>query len=193
MTSTSTTVFLGLGSNLGNRQKHFRHAISCLVSAEGAPLEECSSFYDTEPFGVTGQPSFLNAVVSLKTRREPFDFLETIKSVERRCGRACERIRWGPRELDVDILFWGDRIILSDDLTVPHRGLPERKFVLVPLNEIAPGLIHPELGAKIGDLLESCADSSTPVPVPPDPDLWPADEIASLVKRFQITHTTRGA
>ena len=191
MTSTSTTVFLGLGSNLGDRQKHFRQALTLLARDEGAPVEECSSFYETEPFGLPDQPRFLNAVISLKTSRAPLDFLEAIKKIERSCGRTREgMIRWGPREIDLDILLWEDMIIHSEYLHVPHPGMHERRFVLVPLNEIAPGWIHPELGLTVSDLLASCADTSRPVVVPPDPELWSTDEAPSPVKRFQNRHNS---
>ena len=152
------TAFLGLGSNLGDRLGHLKQALKALRDRE-IPLLGASSVYETDPVGFLEQPSFLNAVVEVGWRGAPRDLLERCLAVERVMGRE-RRVRNGPRTLDIDILLFGDRVHREAGLEIPHPRLHERRFVLVPLEEIAPGILHPALKRTVRELLASCADPS---------------------------------
>jgi len=143
------TVFLALGSNLGDRKANLEKALQLL--GERLSLERVSSLYETEPVGFEEQPLFLNAVCRVKTEVGPFQLLSLLKGVEVALGRAPSFAN-APRLIDVDILFYGNLAIETDRLVIPHPRLEERAFVLIPLAEIAPGLIHPVSGESIGDL-----------------------------------------
>lgn len=147
----STRVFIGLGSNLGDRSSYLNKAIESLPP-EVKPLK-MSRVYQTPPWGYTDQPDFLNQVVEAQTDLKPEALLLRLKGIEKELGRI-ERFRYGPRCIDLDILFYGDLIYRSETLIIPHPDLVKRAFVLVPLNEIAPDLVHPESGIKISALLE---------------------------------------
>ncbi len=145
------TVYLALGSNLGDRERNLeegRQRIAAFVS-----LTRVSSIYETEPVGVKDQPWFLNQVLAGATLLSPVDLLRRVKKIETEMGRT-EGIRFGPRPIDIDILFYDRLIELSPVLTIPHPRLHERAFVLTPLAEIAPELIHPRLRLPIRTLLE---------------------------------------
>ncbi len=146
------TVFLALGSNLGDRKANLEKALQLL--GERLALERLSSLYESEPMGLKGQPLFLNAVCSVKTDVGPFQLLSLLKGVEVALGRA-PSFPDAPRLIDVDILFYGNLVIETDRLVIPHPRLEERAFVLIPLAEIAPDLIHPGSGRSIKDLLTS--------------------------------------
>jgi 2-amino-4-hydroxy-6-hydroxymethyldihydropteridine diphosphokinase len=145
----ASRVYLSLGSNLGDRAANLRKALTELEPRVRIVL--VSSMYETEPVGVTTQPTFLNIAAEAETDLEPHELLRRVKDVERRVGRR-KTYRWGPRVVDIDILLYGDRIVESRELTVPHRELPNRAFVLVPLAEIAPDLIHPTLHETVSAL-----------------------------------------
>ena len=149
-------VYLGLGSNFGDREDNLRRAVSLLSRRES--LTALSSVYETEPWGYTSQPAFLNLACLLETSLRPQGLLELAQSVERDLGRV-PSFRYGPRVIDVDILLYGDEVIETPLLQVPHPRLWQRAFALTPLAEIAPGLAHPILGASIADLLEGVAVS----------------------------------
>ena len=142
-------VFLGLGSNLGDREENLREALRRL--AGGVQIDAVSSFYDTDPVGYLDQRAFLNAVCSGQTELTPEDLLALAKSVEAEMGRQ-PTFRDGPRLIDVDILAYGNEVAITDDLAIPHPRMAERAFVLVPLSEIAPGWRHPVLGKTAREL-----------------------------------------
>ncbi len=144
------SVYLGLGSNLGDRQANLAYALERL--SEKAVIVSISSVYETDPVGYEEQPRFLNAVLSAETELPPVELLRFIKDVECELGREYSFPN-APRVIDIDILFYGDRVIDSPELTVPHPRLSERAFVLVPLVEISPGTRHPLNGETSADML----------------------------------------
>ncbi len=147
-----TQGYLGLGSNLGERRVHLESAVAGLWS-QGIAVRRSSSVYDTEPVGlVTEQPEFLNACLEIATELEPEGLLEVAKEVERAVGRAAGGVRHGPRVIDVDLLLLGDREYRSPRLTLPHAEVTTRRFVLVPLLELAPELTLPD-GTVLSDAL----------------------------------------
>ena len=146
----SSTIYLGLGSNLGDRMSSLTMAVERL--SQGVNIRDISSVYETEPLGFKEQPLFLNAVVSAMTELEPFELLRFIKQIESDLGRK-PGFRNAPRIIDIDILFYGDLVVQIPELTIPHPGIAERAFVLVPLAEIALELVHPISKMKVVDLL----------------------------------------
>lgn len=144
------TVYLGLGTNIGDRKRNLRAAIKAM--APGARVEAESRVYETPAWGYKDQPDFLNMVVKAETGLQPDDLLAYLKRIERRLGRIAT-FRWGPRLIDIDILFYGDGVWNSSGLIIPHPRLHERAFVLVPMMDIAPDLVHPVLGQTIRQLV----------------------------------------
>lgn len=144
------TVYLALGANLGDREQNLRVALERIAAF--VEITRVSSIYETEPWGVREQPWFLNLVCAGSTPLSPVDLLRRAKKIENEMGRA-EGIRFGPRPIDIDILLYDRLIELSPALTIPHPRLHERAFVLVPLAEIAPDLIHPRLRVSMRELL----------------------------------------
>ena len=152
----SLKVFVGLGSNLGDREAYLRFALSRMGGL--ARIRRTSSIYETQPWGREDQPDFLNAVCAIEPiLADPEGCFRELKQIEQDAGRST-RERWGPRELDLDLLFWGGDMISTDTLSVPHPRIAERRFVLVPLFEIAPDLMHPINGLTVRQMLESCPD-----------------------------------
>lgn len=149
--------YVGLGSNLGDPVAMVRKALACLASQPDIALGEVSGLYLTPAWGYTEQPDFVNAVCSLDTQVTPGDLLLRLKLIETELGRRT-RFRWGPREIDLDILLYGDRILDEAGLRIPHPMLHRRAFVLIPLAEIAPHLIHPQTGYKMSEHLEAISD-----------------------------------
>jgi len=149
--SELVTVYLGLGSNLGNRQDNLDMALGFL--SQRLRVEKVSSPYDTEPVGNIEQPRFLNLVCQVYTRLAPTGLLSLAKGIETKLGRA-PGISNAPRPIDIDILFYGDQIIETPELAIPHPRLTERAFVLIPLAEIAPDLVHPVKGKTIKELVK---------------------------------------
>jgi len=136
------TAYVGLGSNLGDRQDNLRTALSELRQMPTISILRVSSLYESAPVGVTEQPEFLNAVAALETALPATDLLDVFLNLENKIGRV-RTFRWGPRVIDLDLLLYGDAQIALPSLTVPHPRLREREFVLVPLAEIAPELVLP--------------------------------------------------
>lgn len=134
-----------MGSNLGDRQESLLTALRLLDGMKGMKIGEVSSVYETEPWGVLDQPSFLNMVVVARTSRDPRGVLDACQEVEREMGRVRER-KWGPRIIDVDILLYDDIQLEQEDLVIPHPRMLEREFVLVPLLELRPEISLPGVG-----------------------------------------------
>jgi len=143
-------VHIGIGSNLGDRQKNCLEAIRQL-GHHGVTVIKQSSIIETEPWGVKDQPHFMNMAIEAATVLPPAELLDLLKGIERGMGRT-PTATWGPRIIDLDILFYDDLVIDAEDLTIPHPFLHEREFVLKPLSEIAPEKIHPLFGKTIEDL-----------------------------------------
>jgi 2-amino-4-hydroxy-6-hydroxymethyldihydropteridine diphosphokinase len=145
-----STITLALGTNLGNRPANLLAAVAALPPAIDVLVQ--SPIYETPPWGLTSQPAFLNMVIKGETNLSPQELLKFIKNLETRLGRQ-PSVRWGPRLIDLDILFYDDLILDIPGLTIPHPHLHERAFVLVPLEDLEPELVHPVLGKPIHQLL----------------------------------------
>jgi 2-amino-4-hydroxy-6-hydroxymethyldihydropteridine diphosphokinase len=151
-------VYLSLGSNLGDREKNLREAIGGLAGA-GLRVLKVSSLYETEPVDLREQPWFLNCVVEGTTEVPALELLRALRGIEARMGSK-KLVAKGPRLIDIDILLYGDETIATQELQVPHPRMLQRKFVLVPLAEIAPNLSHPVWGEAVTDLLAKTPDQS---------------------------------
>jgi 2-amino-4-hydroxy-6-hydroxymethyldihydropteridine diphosphokinase len=151
------SVFVGLGSNKGDRAAYLQDAATRLRYLPDTTVVQHSSVYESEPYGKKDQPRFLNAVSEIDTGLAPGELLPHLKELERLLGRET-RERWGPREIDLDILVYDGLVYDHEDVHVPHKDLTNRKFVLVPLREIAPDLVHPESGMTMEELASSCRD-----------------------------------
>lgn len=151
-------VFLGLGSNMGAREVHLNTATHALQQLGTVKVVWTSSVYETDPYGKTDQPKFLNAVVEIETGLLPQDLYPQLRTIEQQVGRTGSE-HWGPREIDIDILVYDGFVRHDGGVTVPHPDMEQRKFVLVPLNEIAPDLVHPVNGMTVAEMLAACRDS----------------------------------
>jgi 2-amino-4-hydroxy-6-hydroxymethyldihydropteridine diphosphokinase len=147
-----SVVYLSLGSNVGDREAQLRDA-QARLGTEGRVVA-ASSFYETEPVEFTEQPWFLNCAVALETNRTPHELIKAILSIEKEMGRRRIQNK-GPRTIDIDILLFGDTILDSPDLTIPHSALHQRRFVLEPLAEIAPEVLHPVFRKTIHELRDA--------------------------------------
>jgi 2-amino-4-hydroxy-6-hydroxymethyldihydropteridine diphosphokinase len=147
--TANTRIYLGLGSNLGNRWQNLRGAQAAL--SPQVQVLRASQVYETLPWGFSDQPPFLNLVLEAQTTLAPLDLLAHVKSIEAHLGRI-PTFRFGPRLIDIDILFYSDQVIELPDLSIPHPRLAERAFMLVPLAELAPDLIHPLFSLTIRQL-----------------------------------------
>ena len=156
--------YIGFGSNLGNRLNNCRNAIGALGALPLCSLLKTSSFYETSPVGLVEQPFFINGVILLETSEDAHWLLRQMMEIENIFGRI-RALKWGPRSIDLDLLFFDDQIINTAELSVPHPFLHERRFVLEPLNEVAPSLRHPSLGKSVADLLHDLKDGNQRVEV----------------------------
>jgi len=145
--------YLGLGSNLGDKEANLQQAIACLEQA-GAIILAVSTFRVTKPYGVVDQPDFLNGVVAINWHKTPQKLLQTCLAVEKSMGRVRKR-KWGERNIDIDVLLFGESIIHTSTLIVPHPDMLNRRFVLEPLNEIGSTVIHPVLHKTINELWQA--------------------------------------
>ena len=145
-------MWIGVGSNLGNRAIYIKKAIESFKNENNIILK-LSKIHETKPIGGVAQGDFLNAVFEAKTRESPLKVLEHLQKIEASLGRQ-RLIKWGPRTIDLDILFYDDYVIKTDVLTIPHPEIQNRKFVLAPFCEISKGFIHPVLGKRIEILLD---------------------------------------
>lgn len=149
--------YIGIGSNLGNRKKNLTQAIGLLKRDKNISLIKKSRFYETEPLGGLPQGKFLNGALKIQTDYSPEELLWELKKIESILGRKKTNLRWGPRTLDLDILFYGDCIMKNSYLTLPHPEIAKRTFVLKPLAQIAPNFRHPVLKKTIKQLWQEIA------------------------------------
>ena len=167
-------VYVALGANLGDREATFSAAIAALEQEPDLLLVAASGVYETPPLGPPGQAPYLNAVLALQAWLSPVALLERLQAIESALGRdrGPSAVRWGPRAIDLDLLFFGERCVSLPELEVPHPRLHERAFVLVPLADIAPALVHPVRGGTVEAMLTARAGSEEIVPRP-RPEGWP--------------------
>jgi len=152
------STYLLLGSNLGNREKQIADALKLIAERVGEILQT-SSIYETEAWGKTDEPSFLNLAVEVNTDHKPFQLLEAVLKIEADLGRVRYE-KWGSRLIDIDIILYGDEVVTVENcLQIPHPEMQHRKFVLLPLSEIAPNAVHPILMQRISELLVNLNDN----------------------------------
>ena len=156
--------YIGIGSNLGDKLSNCRRAIEAVVADGRNRLVRCSPFYCTEPIGKKDQDWFVNGVAAVETSLGPRELLAFLLSLEKKAGRI-RRERWGPRVIDLDILFYGGEVLNEEGLQVPHPRLHRRRFVLVPLKDIAPHLKHPLLGKTVSQILSGLTEDEKVFPV----------------------------
>lgn len=154
--ASPSTVFIGIGANLGSVRENFVRAVKSIEKY--ARLVAASSLYESEPVGLEDQPKFTNAVVKVETELSPFELLDCLKAIEKEIGRK-KTVRWGPRVIDLDIIFYEDFVINTDSLVIPHPRAHERRFVLEPLLEIEPSAWHPAKNMSVRDICSELADS----------------------------------
>ncbi len=152
-------VLLSLGTNLGDRKALLESALAMLSAYKVLSNIRVSNVYETEPFGYLDQPWFLNLTACGTTLLKPYELFDKCKDIEKKIGRL-ERLRWHEREIDIDIIFYGKQIIDNELLTIPHKRMQERNFVLVPANDLVPNYIHPKLNKTIYQLLTESQDQS---------------------------------
>lgn len=143
--------YIGVGSNVGVQINNIDYSIELIDSNPDCNVEEVSSIYESSPYGDVVQSEFFNAVFKIKTKLDVNELFRFLKSIEKKVGRK-SRVKWGPREIDLDILLFNDMIYSDDEITIPHKDLLNRDFVLVPLCEIAPDLLHPVINKKICEI-----------------------------------------
>lgn len=162
---TPVTCYIGLGSNLGDPAAQVRSALGQLAATEGVDVAAVSRLYASKPMGPQDQPDYVNAVACLHTTLTAHELLHVLFAVERAHGRVRDAaLRWGPRTLDLDLLLYGEETIASAELQVPHPGICERSFVVLPLADLVPGLVFPN-GRSLQDCLQAL----------PCDDLYPMD------------------
>jgi 2-amino-4-hydroxy-6-hydroxymethyldihydropteridine diphosphokinase len=147
------TAYIGAGSNIGDKLKNCKIGITALSKSQHIQIEECSRFYKTEPVDYEDQDWFINVVVKIETTLDPLRLLKKLKSIEQKAGRLDNPIRFGPRILDLDILLFDNVVTKSSGLILPHPRMHKRRFVLKPICDIDPAIVHPVLKKKMQDLL----------------------------------------
>jgi 2-amino-4-hydroxy-6-hydroxymethyldihydropteridine diphosphokinase len=152
-------IFLGLGSNIDDRVAYIKTATSFIRSCSEIKIVKSSLIYETEPWGIRNQSAFLNRVLMLESSLLPEDLLNFVKDVEVKTGRT-QRDKWHEREIDVDILFYDDQVVTSERFSLPHREVQNRKFVLIPMCEIAEDFVHPVFNKSMKTLLKETKDIS---------------------------------
>jgi 2-amino-4-hydroxy-6-hydroxymethyldihydropteridine diphosphokinase len=165
-----TQVFIGMGSNLGDRMQYLQKAFEELLQSQCIVVKRCSSIYETEPVGVEDQPLFLNVTIELNSPLPPRELLKRLKEIEHRIGRT-KNEHWGPREIDLDILYYGNEIFRDETLCLPHPEIINRRFVLIPMKEIAAKFLDPQQRLSIEDLLQRCSDTRAVRKISPPFDL----------------------
>lgn len=150
-------VYIGIGSNVGKKKENFLEAVNRLDKLPDTKVLKESSLYESEPLG-DSKKWYVNGAVEIETRFKPDMLLKKFKNIERAMGRKKVKKRWGDRIIDLDILLYDSAIVKKNDLRIPHPEIAQRKFVLIPLSEIAPQVIHPELGMTISELLINVKD-----------------------------------
>ncbi|MBS4035934.1 MAG: 2-amino-4-hydroxy-6-hydroxymethyldihydropteridine diphosphokinase [Ignavibacterium sp.] len=155
--SKINNVFIGLGSNKGDRLGYLQNALLELNSADKVVIKNISSVYETRPFGIIEQKNFYNAAVSITTDLTPVDLFKKLQIIEQKLGRSFKQ-KWGPREIDIDLLLYNDLIISNEFISLPHKGIIYRDFVLQPLCELDPEIIHPETNEKLCFILTKLED-----------------------------------
>ena len=172
----SSVVYVAMGGNLGDRETTFSKAIEALEAEPELRVRAASSVYETPPLGPEGQAPYLNAVIRVETGLAPIELLDCLQSIENRLGRdrGPDSVRWGPRVIDLDLLFYADRCLEEPRLVVPHVAAHERAFVMVPMAEIAGEWVHPRLGLTMGEILAGLpASDREAVQLRVAPQGWP--------------------
>ncbi len=154
---TGTVCYIGIGSNQGDSLRECKRAIQCISDVDGIFVITQSSFYKTEPVDVDNQNDFINAVLEIKTTLDPHQLLDVLQKIENAMGRK-RTIKSGPRIIDLDILFYGQKVLQDENLVIPHPEAHKRRFVLEPMSEIASYFIHPSFGVSIRGLNERLTD-----------------------------------
>jgi 2-amino-4-hydroxy-6-hydroxymethyldihydropteridine diphosphokinase len=153
-------VYIGLGSNLGDRANYLYQALVEISNSQQIIIKKYSSVYESEPVGKKNQPQFLNMVAELESTLLPQDLLRRLKEIENTLGRTHTE-DWGPREIDLDILYYGSEVFNDEKLQLPHPEIANRRFVLVPMKEIAGEFLDPMQCLSVKELLRRCSDTST--------------------------------
>jgi len=157
ITAVAHQVYIGIGSNVGNKRENFLEALSRVAKLPDTKVVKESSLYESEPIG-DAKEWYVNGAIEIETKFKPDMLLKKFKNIERAMGRKKVKKRWGARIIDLDILLYDAAIVKKNSLRIPHPEMSSRKFVLLPLSEIAPQVIHPELGVTISELLINVKD-----------------------------------